>query len=159
MSSDDFHTEPPTGPHDDRQPSSFEDEHVTNQTGRRNHLRHGPTEDTTQADHPLDSEAPWGYLFVRRPGRVFGHFFTVRSNALIGTGDGNAIQLDDDTAGDSHAYIQIEITDNFGVFSLYDLGTEVGTYINGQRVAEHAIIQENDEIIIGEHVFIFKTLY
>jgi len=86
----------------------------------------------------------------RRPGTVYQLNEGITS---IGRREDNDIVLDDPAVSREHAKIRIEE----GKFVLYDLVSENGTFVNGERIANKEIV-DNDEIIIGETVLVFRKI-
>jgi len=86
----------------------------------------------------------------RRPGATYRLNDDVTSIGRLGDND---IALDDQAVSREHAKIRMEEEK----FMLYDLVSENGTLVNGERVANREIV-ENDEIAIGETVLVLKKL-
>jgi pSer/pThr/pTyr-binding forkhead associated (FHA) protein len=41
---------------------------------------------------------------------------------------------------------------------IWDLASRNGTFVNGQEIMSPTLLQENDEIRVGDTVFVLKTL-
>jgi pSer/pThr/pTyr-binding forkhead associated (FHA) protein len=57
--------------------------------------------------------------------------------------------LDDSSVG----HYQCMIDDSDGVLTVYDLGTRIGTMINGARISKKATLIPGDELSIGKNCF------
>ncbi len=83
---------------------------------------------------------------VRSPGGVRQHpVFMSAGRVLVGRTQGE-IQIDDRMVSQQHAAIEWEVGK---APVLHDLGSTNGTFVNGQRLTEPAILQDKDEIRIG----------
>jgi hypothetical protein len=91
-------------------------------------------------------------LWVKE-GRKRGRTYPVKHGTVVGRKEGNLI-LDDPKVSSMHAKFNME-GDNFVV---WDFGSANGTYVNGKRIREATILEENDLVKIGETVFIVKLL-
>ena len=69
---------------------------------------------------------------------------------IVGLDRGADICLDDSSVG----HYQCMIDDGDGVLTVWDLGTNAGTLINGVRVAPMSQIMPGDEISIGKNRFV-----
>ncbi len=70
----------------------------------------------------------------------------------IGRSPANHIHVDDNAASRKHCMIKKEPEDTY---SLVDMGSANGTFVNGERVKEHPLENE-DRIKIGKTVLVFK---
>ncbi len=87
-------------------------------------------------------------LAIASPGRPTVDFPLVRGSITIGrsTRAGNDLVLDQDgMVSRRHARVEME---SDGRFTIYDLDTTNGTRVNGRRIDNHAL-SNNDEILIG----------
>ncbi len=83
---------------------------------------------------------------VRRPGGVRERpVFMSAGRVLVGRTQGE-IRIDDRMVSQKHAAIEWE---EGKAPVLHDLGSTNGTFVNGQRLTEPAILQDKDEIRIG----------
>ena len=71
---------------------------------------------------------------------------------IAGRGDTADMKTNDAEMSRAH----FKITGQGGAFTLEDLGSQNGTYINGQRLAT-AQLKANDQIRAGETHFVFTT--
>lgn len=69
---------------------------------------------------------------------------------IVGLDPGSDICLDDSAVG----HYQCMIDDSDGVLMVWDLGTKLGTTINGVRIASKAALMPGDELGIGKHRFV-----
>ena len=124
-------------------------------------IRRDDSGETTMALTPeeiaSDSSASGGRgvdgpaLVVRSGGgRVGEHFFVEGDTTLIGRSPDCAVFLDDVTVSRRHA----EITRSDGRFSIRDLGSLNGTFVNRRRI-EAAEIEDDDELQIGKYRLTF----
>lgn len=96
----------------------------------------------------------WLVLVEGDPARI-GTVYQLQDNVTsIGRSAENDIIVSDEAVSSQHAKIRIED----GKFVLYDLVTTNGTFVNGKRIVNQEI-KENDEIRLAEKtVFVFKTI-
>ena len=79
-------------------------------------------------------------------GRRRGATFQISSaTTVLGRGEQSEIRLDDDGVSRKHAEI-VRLDD--GALQLRDLGSTNGTFINGERVAER-VLQDDDRVALG----------
>lgn len=95
----------------------------------------------------------WLVLVEGDQAHIGSAFQLNESVTSIGRSADNDIILTDETASNQHSKIRIED----GKFMIYDLVTTNGTIVNGETV-HNKEIHENDEIKIGETVFVFKVV-
>ena len=69
---------------------------------------------------------------------------------IVGPDPGADICLDDSSVG----HYQCMIDDSDGVLMVWDLGTKLGTTINGARIVQKAPLRSGDEIGIGKNRFV-----
>lgn len=86
-------------------------------------------------------------LVVKGTGGSERRYSFAKTRILIGRAPECDIVLDEATAGKEHA--RIEVTPE-GSARVVDLGTHVGTLLNGNRVERHILIQDGDLIAIGQ---------
>jgi pSer/pThr/pTyr-binding forkhead associated (FHA) protein len=67
----------------------------------------------------------------------------------IGTDSSNELQLSDSYVSRKHASIEYES----GTFYLRDIGSRNGTFLNGLRIDETAVLHPGDEIRVGKTIF------
>lgn len=108
--------------------------------------------DGTVIDRPQTGLLGW--LVVKSGGR-YGHMYKIKPGALIGRDARKADMLmDDEKISSLHAKFMIKE----GRFVLYDLGSSNGTFVNGQEITAATPVKENDEIKLGNLIFVLKTL-
>lgn len=91
-----------------------------------------------------------GMLIVHRgPGK--GSRFLLTHSATIGRSSESEIFLDDVTVSRKHALVSFT---EAGTFSIKDLGSLNGTYVNGQPTVE-VTLSSGDEIQIGKFHMLF----
>jgi hypothetical protein len=91
-------------------------------------------------------------LWVKE-GHRRGKIFKIKDGTVVGRKDGDLI-LDDPKVSNPHARFRVEEDK----YVLWDFGSKNGTYVNGERIREATVLDENDEIKIGDAVFVLKTL-
>ena len=69
---------------------------------------------------------------------------------IVGLDPGADVCLDDSSIG----HYQCMIDDSDGVLMVWDLGTKLGTVINGVRISQKAPLMPGDEIGIGKNRFV-----
>ena len=100
---------------------------------------------------PDELEGGRGVLIVKRGPNAGSKFFLDTDMTQIGRHPDSDIFLDDITVSRRHA----EIRRGDG-FSLHDVGSLNGTYVNRERV-EEAGLRSGDEIQIGKFKLVFLT--
>jgi hypothetical protein len=117
-----------------------------------------PGSETTQAytpdelsgdDGPLEEIAAEGPALVVRSGggRAGEHFLPQGERTTIGRSPDCDIFLDDVTVSRKHAVL----VERNGSFSIEDLGSLNGTYVNRKRIESAANLQSGDEVQIGKY--------
>lgn len=117
----------------------------------------------TPAEAALQPEAPpvpLGWLIVRSPLARRGEIVPVRANQIIGReGD---VRWGDPRLSRQHARVTLEPPhddlEGTPVFHLWPFGTTNPVFINGQEIRGATPLRENDEIRLGETLFVFKLL-
>ena len=66
----------------------------------------------------------------------------------------DGLVLDDPKVSSMHAKFTLEWDD----FVLWDLGSSNGTFLNGKKIREATVLEENDLVKIGDTVFVLKLL-
>ena len=98
---------------------------------------------------PLSVSGP--ALVVRSGGGMAGQtFHPANGSTLIGRSPECHIFLDDVTVSRRHA----EIVRNGDTFTIRDLGSLNGTYVNRRRI-ESTVLQQDDEVQIGKYRLTF----
>ena len=106
---------------------------------------------------PLD---PLGWLVVKQPTERRGVLLPVRHNDVIGReGD---VQWNDPRLSRYHARFTVEPPpeepEQPPCFHLWPFGPTNPVYINGQEARGATALYENDEIRLGDTLFVFKVL-
>lgn len=70
---------------------------------------------------------------------------------MVGKAATNQIILDADTVSDQHA----RITFAAGEYSVEDLGSEEGTFLNGNKITDVQVLFDGDHVRIGDFRFYF----
>jgi hypothetical protein len=97
-----------------------------------------------------------GWLIVKSsPYMRRGQVLKIKSGAIYGRHPNKAdFLIDDDKVSGIHARIQIKDEQ----FILIDLGSANGTLLNGEELSEAKVLKQDDEIRMGDTVFVLKTL-
>lgn len=93
-----------------------------------------------------------GWLIVRRGDRR-GRIFNLAKQTTIGR-KGTTIVLNDPKVSRLHAKIGI-VNDQI---MIVDVLSENGTFVNGERLQGERLLQENDEVRIGDTLMVLKVL-
>lgn len=101
---------------------------------------------------PEELEGGRGVLIVKRGPNAGSKFFLDSDRTQVGRHPDSDIFLDDITVSRRHAEIRHDGTG----FSLHDVGSLNGTYVNRERV-EDATLRSGDEIQIGKFKLVFLT--
>ncbi|MDQ3955108.1 MAG: zinc-ribbon and FHA domain-containing protein [Actinomycetota bacterium] len=101
---------------------------------------------------PEELEGGRGVLIVKRGPNAGSKFFLDTEATIIGRHPDSDIFLDDITVSRRHAEIRREPT----AFSLSDVGSLNGTYVNRERV-EKAELRTGDEVQVGKFKLVFLT--
>lgn len=72
----------------------------------------------------------------------------------IGRGDGCAVMLDSRSVSRLHALIQKR---DAGDFSLVDLGSRNGSFVNSHRVSVPVVLKDQDRLLFGDQVLMFHN--
>lgn len=87
---------------------------------------------------------PDWYVTVERGSRA-GERFPLVSRLTIGRSDDNVLVLEDDMVSRHHAVLERK----GGRYLVRDLGSRLGTTLNGEPVGEKAALVNGDEIVLG----------
>ena len=71
----------------------------------------------------------------------------------LGRGEENDILIADPAVSRRHA----QIRESHGHFTLSDIGSKSGTYLNGRRLRAPQVLQNRDEITLGDTVLKFVS--
>jgi hypothetical protein len=105
--------------------------------------------------------SPMAFLIVKRPLLRRGFVHTIRAEITkVGRHEGD-IRLETDLrVSNPHARIRRSTKDKGeDSYVLIDMDSKGGTHVNGNRIEGRHVLIENDEVRIGEHVFVFKVLW
>src|SRR5260370_38307618 len=101
----------------------------------------------TADDSAESSKEKSGWL--ETPGR---DSIQIQGNCSIGRSAKNTMVLDSPKISRRHAIINVQ---NVGEFWLIDLGSSNGTFLNGRRLHQPVRLCDQDQVIIGDRLFIF----
>lgn len=99
---------------------------------------------------PSESAA---YLLVEASGRRFA--LSHGQSWAIGRGEGCAVILDSRSVSRLHALIQHR---DDGGFSLVDLGSRNGSFVNSRRVSLPVLLRHHDRLVFGDQQLVFCNL-
>jgi adenylate cyclase len=91
------------------------------------------------------------YLVLEPSGRRYG--LAQGQSWAIGRGDGCAVMLDNRSVSRLHALIQRRET---GDFSLVDLGSRNGSFVNSRRVSVPVVLNDQDHLLFGDQQLAFR---
>lgn len=143
-----------------RRSSAGDGDDITQPPQRRRPSRGGDPDEEgggTVIDRPDRHDiTPMAWLIVKKsPCFRRGHILKVRSGAIYGHSESKAdVLIDDDKVSGIHMRIQIKENQ----FFLVDLGSSNGTWLNDKEVVGSVEIHQDDEIKIGDTIFVLKTL-
>ena len=98
---------------------------------------------------PTNAEA---FLLLEATGRRFP--LADGQSWAIGRGDGCAIMLDSRSVSRLHALIQRK---DGGDYSLVDLGSRNGSFVNARRVSLPLLMNDKDRLVFGDQELIFRN--
>ncbi len=81
--------------------------------------------------------------------------FDLKGTVNVGRGRDNDIILDHPTVSRQHAWMKAEGED----FSVFDVGSANGTFVNDDRVEEPRLLENGDVIRFGEVEFVFTKVF
>jgi len=161
LEDDDIPTEPPGGYNKPIYDTGEEPTEIPGGQGRSGYLSESeePTEYGFSGHDDLDFtelEAPptvtLALLWVKE-GRRRGRTYPIKHGTIVGRKEGELI-LDDSKVSNVHAKFNMEGDD----FVVWDFGSSNGTYVNGKKIREATVLEENDLVKIGDTVFVVKLL-
>jgi hypothetical protein len=111
-------------------------------------------------DQAAPAPSPLGWLIIKEPLERRGEIVRVQANQIIGrNGD---LQWDDPRLSRQHARLTLEPSEDSPggppVFHLWPFGPTNPVYINGREVRGATPLHENDEVRLGDTLFVFKVL-
>jgi len=92
------------------------------------------------------------FLLLESNGRRFP--LTTGQSWAIGRGDGCAVMLDSRSVSRLHALIQRK---DGGEYSLVDLGSRNGSFVNARRVSLPLLLNDKDRLVFGDQELIFRN--
>lgn len=84
---------------------------------------------------------------------ILGTYDVDKQRLIIGRSEDCDIEIDNLAVSRHHAIIE----KTNGLFSINDLDSNNGTFVNGQRISEPTTLNFGDEIGIGKHVLVFDS--
>ncbi len=81
-----------------------------------------------------------------------GDKFPICGNCSLGRSPKNSIVLDSQKVSRRHAIINVQ---DIGEFWLIDLGSSNGTFLNHRRLHQPVKLCDQDQVVIGDRIFIF----
>jgi adenylate cyclase len=82
-----------------------------------------------------------------------GEKLPIRGDCSIGRSPKNKIVIDSQRVSRRHAIINLQ---DIGQFWLIDLGSSNGTYLNGRRIHNPVKLSNQDQLVIGDQLFVFN---
>ena len=92
------------------------------------------------------------FLLLESTGRRFP--LATGQSWAIGRGDGCAVMLDSRSVSRLHALIQRK---DGGEYSLVDLGSRNGSFVNARRVSLPLMLTDKDRLVFGDQELIFRN--
>ena len=92
------------------------------------------------------------FLLLESTGRRFP--LASAQSWAIGRGDGCAVMLDSRSVSRLHALIQRK---DGGEYSLVDLGSRNGSFVNARRVSLPLLLNDKDRLVFGDQELIFRN--
>lgn len=107
----------------------------------------------------LGAPPPSFAWLVIRDGPRAGRLFRVNpSGTTVGRDSRNDIILDDEAISRQHAKLRAEKGEgDEGQFFIYDLASENGTFVNGEKIVKQAL-EDGDEVVVGRTTLVFKRV-
>ena len=100
----------------------------------------------------MQPETETAYLTHEAAGRQFT--LTNGQSWAIGRGDGCAVMLDSRSVSRLHALIQRR---DAGGYSLVDLGSRNGSFVNKHRVSIPVLLRDGDQLLFGDQELVFRS--
>jgi hypothetical protein len=113
---------------------------------------HGSYDDLDVTELEAPPTVTLALLWVKE-GRRRGRTYPIKHGMIVGRKEGDMI-LDDPKVSSMHAKFNMEDDD----FVVWDFGSSNGTYVNGKKIREATVLEENDLVKIGDTVFVVKLL-
>lgn len=105
---------------------------------------------TAAYDEDVETRSPGPCLILGAGGRRF--VLADGQSWAIGRGDGCAVLLDSRSVSRLHALVQRRES---GEFSLVDLGSRNGSFVNQRRVSVPAVLRDGDRLQFGDQELLF----
>jgi len=114
-----------------------------------------PTDEEIDMELMAEAELEQAFLILTKDGQEDEPFLIPPDEPLtIGRAKDNTLKIDEDTISRYHTKVSFEN----GKYVVRDLGSSNGTFVNGKKISEH-VLANNDLIVLGGKVrFIFKKL-
>lgn len=112
----------------------------------------GRDADITELDDAVMPLGVMGILWVREGARR-GHIHKIKDGTTVGRDDGD-VYLEDPKVSNPHAKFRVEDEQ----FVVWDMASKNGTYVNGEQISAATPLEENDEIKMGDNLFVIKVL-
>lgn len=74
----------------------------------------------------------------------------------VGRSNSNDIVIDAPTVSENHLEITQDQNDSYFI---NDLSSEQGTYVNGNRISEIALLKAGDVVHVGDELFLWKSIF
>ena len=100
----------------------------------------------------MDSFETGAYLVLEANGRSFP--LSNGQSWAIGRGEGCAVLLDARSVSRLHALVQLR---DDGGFSLVDLGSRNGSFVNKRRVSLPVLLADEDRLVFGDQEMVFRN--
>lgn len=91
-------------------------------------------------------------LILKFQGVLIKEYNLDKPSLTIGRKEDNDIHIDHMSVSGYHA----KIDNAEGSFTVTDLGSTNGTFVNGKKIATAVVLKPNDWITIGRHILYFK---
>lgn len=107
-----------------------------------------------QAKSFEDNECCYAHAWLyQKDGPELGKKYLIQSReVIIGRGIVNSIAINDESVSIKHA----KIKNINGIYHIFDLLSEYGTYLNGKKLLRPKVLHDWDEIKIGRIILIFR---
>jgi len=102
---------------------------------------------------PIDKSGSGAWL-LQKNGSAIGKKYPIHyPNIIIGSGKESTIIINDKSVSDKHS----KINNIQGTYTLYDLISDQGTYLNDKKLLRPKVLHDWDEITIGSTKLIFRA--
>ena len=114
---------------------------------------HGEKKDEVFIENPEELYAN-AWVYHKTASGIGNKYLLDTLEVTVGRGEENNIVIHDDSVSTKHA----KIKNINGVYYLYDLISERGTYLNGKKLLRPKMLYDWDEIQLGKSFLIFRGL-